>query len=105
YFPEEAKGVFNLVERIAEDLKNPIKDPEIPNTNNATESAIKEFDLLYSTTYGFSSLLVLQEFLNVYTVYQRFRKYVSGPKKGLCSLEVAGYDIGNLNWDFYLLAA
>ena len=105
YFPQEAKGVFNLVKRIAEDLKNPIKDPEIPKTNNATESAIKEFDLLYSSTYGYCSLPALQEFLNAYTVYRRFLKYTGGPKKGLCPLEVAGHDIGNLDWDFYLLAA
>lgn len=105
FFPDEAQPIFNLIERIAEDIKNPKKNSEIPTTNNATESAIKEFDILYSTKFGYSSIVALQEFLNGYNVYQRFHKYASGPFKGRCPLEITGYDIGNLTWDFYLLAA
>jgi hypothetical protein len=104
HFPSQAAPVFNMVERIAPCLSQAREDTDIPTTNNATESAIKEFDALYRTTYGYSSIPALQDFLDAYTIYLCFRKYASGPHKGLCPLEVAGHDIRTLDWDFYLLA-
>lgn len=105
FFDAKAEKVFNLIHRVRQDIINPKKDPQIPATNNRCESAIKEFDLLYSTTYGYCSLAALQEFLQAYTVYVRFKKYDTGPFKGMSPVEIAGYDTGNLTWDFYLLAA
>ena len=104
HFPSHAAPVFDMVERNAPHLRQPRVNPEIPTTNNATENLIKEFDILYRTTFGYSSIPALQDFLDAYTVYQQFRKYSSGPHKGLCPLEVAGHDLGDLDWDFYLLA-
>jgi transposase-like protein len=105
YFPKEAGPLFDMIERTGPHLIRAGKSPEIPRTNNAVESAIKEFDLLYSTTYGFSSIVALQEFLDAYNVYLQFRKYTDGPFKGKCPLEIAGHDITGLSWDFWLLAA
>jgi transposase-like protein len=102
-YPHEAAPVFSMLERYYPILLQSYQNPNIPATSNAAEHAIKEFDIKYQNTFGYSSFYAIKDFVSAYTVYQRLNPIDSGPNKGKSPREVSQHGDIDLSWYDYLL--
>lgn len=103
-YPVKAAPVFFMLEKYYPKLLRSKQNSDIPATSNAAEHAIKEFDIKYQNTFGYSSIYAIRDFVKAYTIYQRLNPIDSGPNKGKSLREVAQqYDI-DISWHDYLLA-
>lgn len=88
-YPNQAKPIFEMLQMYYPILLNCLKDHKIPKTSNAAENLIKEFDLKYRTTMGYSSIEVIREFAKAYLIYLRLCPKSEGNSKGFCPAQIA----------------
>ena len=104
HYPQEAAPVFSMLENYYPILLRCKKNPDVPATSNAAEHAIKEFDIKYQNTFGYSSIYAIKEFVKAYTIYQRLHTIDSGPNRGRRPREIAQQCAIDISWEDYLLA-
>lgn len=96
--------IYKLIERVYPKLLIAIKDKDVPKTNNYVERVIREFNSKYKNICGFGSYWCARNYIKVFSVYYRFRKFEEGARKGSSPLELAGYDIKDIDFVDYLVA-
>ena len=101
--PEEAEGVFKMIEKFYPKLYQSVIRNDIPKSTNAVERAIGEFEEKYHLTKGFTSFYYAQFFIKAYQVYYRLRKISFGIFKGKNRMELKENPIGKLKWTDYLV--
>ncbi len=104
-YSDEVKPVFDMIERYYFHLKKCIENKNIPKTSNVAENLIKEFDLKYRTTMGYSSIEAIREFVKAYNIYLRLCPRASGKGKTLSPAQQSRTKNIPITWDEYLLAA
>ena len=68
------------------------------------ENLIKEFDLNYRTTMGYSSIEAIREFAKAYLIYLRLYPRNEGNGKGFSPAQLARDKMIPLSWDEFILA-
>jgi len=104
-YPSDTKPVFDMMKAYYPMLLTCIKNHNIPKTSNAAENLIKEFDLKYRTTMGYSSIEAISEFAQAYLIYLRLCPRSEGDSKGFSPSQLVRDKIIPLTWDEFLLAA
>lgn len=80
-----------------------LSHPDIPRTNNRVENLIKQLNRRLKTIEGFGSSHTARGYLNLWSVYYRFKPYTDCRhshryKNGKAPLECAGVDLAGLDW-------
>jgi len=81
-------------------------DEQIPGTSNLAETTIKQYERRLKTIEGFQSAGGFKNYLNVFTMFLRFKKYTDcrGKNKyrnGQNRLQLAGVNTDNLDWFYW----
>jgi transposase-like protein len=103
-YPSDASPVFDMLQSYYPILLKCITDHNIPKTSNAVENLIKEFDLKYCTTMGYSSIEAIREFAKAYLIYLRLCPRSEGNGKGFSPAQLARDKMIPLSWDEFILA-
>jgi transposase-like protein len=103
-YPNDASPVFDMLHGYYPMLLKCITDHNIPKTSNAVENLIKEFDLNYRTTMGYSSIEAIREFAKAYLVYLRLCPKNEGNSKGFSPAQLARDKKIPISWDEFILA-
>ncbi len=96
----EVSCIFDTLKKHWPTLVNGIESTIIPRTNNAVERIIGRFDQHYQNFRGFDSIESAKIYLGVFEKVYRFTPFTDDAQpriRGKCPLELAGYDISNLN--------
>jgi transposase-like protein len=104
-YPNDASPVFDMLQSYYPILLKCITDHNIPKTSNVVENLIKEFDLKYRTTMGYSSIEAIREFAKAYLIYLRLSPRSEGNGKGFSPAQLARDKMIPLTWDEFILAA
>lgn len=78
-------------------------DEQIPRTSNLAETTIKQYERRLKTIEGFQSSDGFKNYLNVFTMFLRFKKYTdcrgnNRYKNGQSRLQLAGINTNNIDW-------
>ena len=103
-YPNDASPIFDMLQRYYPILLKCITDHNIPKTSNAVENLIKEFDLNYRTTMGYSSIEAIREFAKAYLIYLRLCPRNQGNGKGFSPAQLARDKMIPISWDEFILA-
>jgi len=81
-------------------------DDNIYITSNLVETTIKQYERRLKTIEGFQSLAGFRNYLNVFTMFLRFKKYTdcrgfNKYKNGQNRLQLAGVDTSKIDWFSY----
>lgn len=97
---------FTMVELLKDNLGYLVPhyfDNQIPRTSNLAETTIKQYERRLKTIEGFQSANGFKHYLNVFTMFLRFKKYTDCRGKnryrnGQSRLQLAGVDTSGLDW-------
>jgi len=103
-YPTDSSPIFDMLQSYYPILLKCITDHNIPKTSNAVENLIKEFDLNYRTTMGYSSIEAIREFAKAYLIYLRLCPRSEGNSKGFSPAQLARDKRIPLSWDEFILA-
>ena len=81
-------------------------DDKIFKTSNMAETTIKQYERRLKSIEGFQSFLGLKNYINIFTMFLRFKKYTdcrrnNSYKNGNSRLQIAGVDTEKINWFDY----
>jgi hypothetical protein len=81
-------------------------DSNIPRTSNLAETTIKQYQRRLKNIEGFQSFAGLRDYLNVFTMFLRSKKYtdcrnINKHKNGKSRLQMAGVNTDKLDWFLY----
>lgn len=81
-------------------------DSNIPKTSNLAETTIKQYERRLKTIEGFQSITGFRNYLNVFTIFLRFKKYtdcrgLNKYKNGQNRLQLAGVNTDKMDWFSY----
>jgi transposase-like protein len=96
---DQARVIFDFLERHWPKLVNSIGNDTIPATNNTVELVIRRFDQHYQTFCGFESLQAAHAYLAVFEKVYRLTPFSQDAQprlRGKCPLQLAGYDVSQL---------
>ena len=96
---DEARVIFDFLERHWPKHANSIGNDTIPATNNTVELVIRRFDQHYQTFCGFQLLQAAHAYLAVFEKIYRLTPFSQDAQPrlgGKCPLQLAGYDIYQL---------
>lgn len=100
---------FSMIEMLRDNIGYLVPhyfDDNIPRTNNLAETTIKQYERRLKTIEGFQSLAGFKNYLNVFTLFLRFKKYTdcrgyNKYKNGRNRLQLAGVDTDKIDWFSY----
>lgn len=81
-------------------------DDKIFKTSNMAETTIKQYERRLKSIEGFQSFLSLKNYINIFTMFLRFKKYTdcrknNSYKNGKSRLQIAGVNTNNIDWFLY----
>ncbi|MDI6795101.1 MAG: hypothetical protein QME81_19920, partial [bacterium] len=100
-YPAVAKPIFEMLARYESYHSRMLTNKEIPTTSNTCERAIKEFDLKYQNTMGYTSIYAVGEYVAVWVVSERL---VNGTSWRVGKTKESVRAGPSVTWDRWLLA-
>lgn len=100
---------FSMVELLRDNVGYLVPhyfDDNIPKTSNLAETTIKQYERRLKTIEGFQSLVGFRNYLNVFTMFLRFKKYTdcrgfNKYKNGQNRLQLSNVDTAKIDWFSY----
>lgn len=96
-------SIIGLLEDNLEYLIPHYFDSNIPRTSNLAETTIKQYQRRLKTIEGFQSASGFKDYLNVFTIFLRFKKYTdcrgaNSYRNGKNRLQLAGVNTDEIDW-------
>jgi len=99
----QLQDVIHRLQRFYPLIEHGAQHPNDPDTSNAVERVILEFNRKYRDMQAFSSFASLRAWCQLFQLYYRLRPYKRGRFAGKNPAEVLGHPVANLTWEDYVL--